>query len=359
MQASELIRRRLVNQHLVNGTWNTPVEVVATQGAVQAQDFTGALWGIGVRLPKTTEQAVERDFTAGRILRLHILRPTWHFVTPADIRWMLKLSAPRVHAFSAGQYRQHGIDAATVKRTFKIIEKALRGGNMLTRNELGEHLDKGGVRVGKGDGVRLAHLMFHAELESLVASGPRRGKQFTYALLDERAPDPGRQLRGQDALAELTRRYISTRGPATARDFAWWSGLRISEARAGLKLLDSELEQEGEYYWPTGRPLAASVRSAFLMPNYDEYGIGFVDRSAIYDPEEAQALVVRNRPIFAHILMVDGRAVGTWKREVKKDRVEVAYSFYKPPRSAAKAGIARAAKRYADFLQLKLVVLSS
>lgn len=354
MDAKELIRRRLVNQHLVNGTWKTPVDVVAAQGAVQAQDFTGALWGIGVRLPATSEQAVEREFADGRILRLHILRPTWHFVTPADIRWMLKLSAPRVHTFSASQYRQLGIDAATVKRTFKILEKALRGGNMLTRNELGEQLDKGGVRVGKGEGMRLAHLMFHAELEALVVSGPRRGKQFTYALLDERAPDPGKQLRGQDALAELTRRYISTRGPATARDYAWWSGLRISEARKGLKLLDSELEHEGEYHWPTARKPAASVRSAFLMPNYDEYGIGFVDRSAIYDAEQIELLKMRDRPIFGHILVVDGRAAGTWRRELRKDEVVLMFSFFKPISAAARAAVAKAAKPYADYLQLKL-----
>jgi hypothetical protein len=324
---------------------------------VQAQDFSGALWAIGVRLPGSREPEIERAFTAGSILRLHILRPTWHFVTPADIRWMLHLSAPRVHQMSAGMYRQLGIDAATIKRTFKILEKALAGENK-TRNELGAQLDKGGVKLGQGEGMRLGYLMFHAELEGLVVSGPRRGKQFTYALLDERAPAPGRRLRGQDALAELARLYILPRGPATARDFAWWSGLTITQAKTGLNLLADDLRKEGDYYWSEARPPAKSIRGVFLMPNYDEYGIGFVDRSAIYDPEYAQQFQVRDRPVFAHIIMVDGRAAGNWKREIKKDRVEITTNYYKPVSAATKAAVARAAKRYADFLSLKPIVLS-
>jgi hypothetical protein len=358
VDAKQLIRRRLVNQHLINGTWKTPVEVVAAQGAVQAQDFSGALWAIGLRLPGSREAEIEQAFANGSILRLHILRPTWHFVTPADIRWMLALSAPRVHQMSAGMYRQLGIDAATIKRTFKILEKALAGENK-TRNELGAELDKGGVKLGQGEGMRLGYLMFHAELEGLVVSGPRRGKQFTYALLDERALSPGKRLRGQDALRELARLYILPRGPATARDFAWWSGLTLTQAKTGLKLLGDELQQEGDYFWSDARKPAKSARSVFLMPNYDEYGIGFVDRSAIYDPEYAKQFEFRDRPVFAHIIMVDGRAAGNWKREVKKDRVVITTNYYKPVSSATRAAVAKAAKRYADFLGLKPIVLSA
>jgi hypothetical protein len=271
---------------------------------------------------------------------------------------MLALSAPRVHQMSAGMYRQLGIDAATIKRTFKILEKALAGENK-TRNELGAELDKGGVKLGQGEGMRLGYLMFHAELEGLVVSGPRRGKQFTYALLDERALSPGKRLRGQDALRELARLYILPRGPATARDFAWWSGLTLTQAKTGLKLLGDELQQEGDYFWSDARKPAKSARSVFLMPNYDEYGIGFVDRSAIYDPEYAKQFEFRDRPVFAHIIMVDGRAAGNWKREVKKDRVVITTNYYKPVSSATRAAVAKAAKRYADFLGLKPIVLSA
>lgn len=358
MERGEFLRRRLANQRLAGGLFKDPVEAVTALGAVQAQDFYGSLWGLAQRLPKTTERAMEAYFTGGRILRFHVLRPTWHFVAPADVRWMLKLSSHRVHSISGTMYRQLGIDVPTVKKTFKIIEKALRGGNMLTRNELGAMLDKGGVKVGKGDGMRLGYLMFHAELEALVTSGPRRGKQFTYALLEERAPAPAKSPSGQDALAELTRRYFVTRGPATAKDFSWWSGLTTTQAKNGIKLLDTELKYEvindADYYWSEARKPAASTRGVFLLPNYDEYGIGFVDRSAIYDAEQIELLKMRDRPIFGHILVVDGRAAGTWRRELRKDEVVLMFSFFKPISAAARAAVAKAAKPYADYLQLKL-----
>jgi hypothetical protein len=360
MQRAELLRRRLANQRLAGGLFKDPVDAVTQLGALQAQDFYGALWGVGQRVPTTTEREVERYFTDGRILRLHILRPTWHFVSPADVRWMLKLTSHRVHSISGTMYRQLGIDAPTVKKTFKIIEKALRGGNTLTRNELGALLDSGGVRIGEGDGMRLGYLMFHAELEALVTSGPRRGKQFTYGLLDDRAATPAKSPSGQDALAELARRYFVTRGPATAKDFSWWSGLTITQAKASIKLLDSELQHEvvndADYYWSDVRKPAASLKGAFLLPNYDEYGIGFVDRSAIYDAEQAEQMKLRDRPIFGHLLMVDGRGAGTWRRELGKGEVTISYSYFKPVNATAKAGIAKAAKRYADFLGLKLKV---
>lgn len=360
VKPSEIIRRRLANQHLVASALKTPAQVVAAQGAVQSQDFYGGLWGIGVRLPATTEAQVEEWFTDGRILRFHILRPTWHFVAREDVRWMLALSAPRVHRLNASMHPRLGIDAAVLKRSARIIEKALRG-RTLTRNELGRILDEQGVRVGQGEGQRLAYLMFFAELEGLVTSGPRRGKQFTYTLLDERVPAAGRPLARPDALAELARRYFGTRGPATAADFAWWSGLTLGDCRTAARSLDSELrsaEIEGEtYWWSEARPPAKSLKGAWLLPNYDEYGIGYANRDLIFDAQLFKDVQLRDRPIFSHFYMVDGRSTGTWKREPGKAEVRVTLSPFEPPLPAADLrALKAAAKRYADFLQLKPVV---
>lgn len=362
MRPSEIIRRRLANQHLVAGAFKTPAEVVAAQGAVQSQDFYGGLWGIGLRLPPTTEAKVEEWFADGRILRFHILRPTWHFVAREDVRWLLALSGPRLNKVDVGVHVQLGVDAALLKRSFKILEKALRGAT-LTRAELGRILDKNGVRIGPGEGQRLGHIMFFAEVAGLVTSGPRRGKQFTYALLDERVP-AARPLARQDALAELARRYFATRGPATAADFAWWSGLTLADARNAARLLDSELRNaqiDGEtYWWSEARPPAKSLKGAWLLPNYDEYGIGYVDRSLIFDGELFKDLQQRDRPIFSHFYMVDGRTGGTWKREAGKAEVRITLSPFESLTSKATlAALKAAAGHYGDFLQLKPRLIAS
>lgn len=360
MKPSEIIRRRLANQHLVASALKTPAQVVAAQGAVQSQDFYGGLWGIGLRLPPTTDAKVEEWFTDGRILRFHILRPTWHFVAREDARWLLALSGPRLNKVDVGIHVQLGVDAALLKRSFKILEKAL-GGAALTRTELGRILDKSGVRIGPGDGQRLGHIMFFAEVAGLVTSGPRRGKQFTYALLDERAPIITKPLARQDALAELARRYFGARGPATAADFAWWSGLTLGDCRKAAHSLDSELrsaEIKGEtYWWSETRPPAKSLKGAWLLPNYDEYGIGYANRDLIFDAQLFRDVQLRDRPIFSHFYMVDGRSTGTWKREPGKTGVRITLSPFEPPLPAADArALKAAAKRYADFLQLKPVV---
>ncbi len=211
--------RRLHNQLLIQHPFDQPNEVVAWLGAVQAQEYGHAKWALGMRLPGATDVDVERAIAEGSILRTHVMRPTWHFVTSADIRWMLELTGPRVHALNAYYYRQQGLDDALFARSNAVLAKALAGGNYLTRPELQAALAGAGI-VADG-GLRASYLMMRAELDMLICSGPRRGKQFTYALLDERAPAAS-SLPRDEALAELTRRYFTSHGPATLKDFAWW-----------------------------------------------------------------------------------------------------------------------------------------
>jgi len=217
MKERDLVRRRLTNHRLERSEFRKPADVVQWLGAVQAQDYAGAKWALGLRAKGLTDADFDRAFDEGTILRTHILRPTWHFVTPADIRWMLALTFRRVHAANAHTYREFELNASVFRRSRKAIERELRGGKDRTRAELASVLRRAGIAA---KGIRLAALMIDAELEGVIVSGPRRGTQFTYALVEERAPR-GRTVDREEALAELTTRYFSSHGPATLRDYAW------------------------------------------------------------------------------------------------------------------------------------------
>src|SRR5579884_4270870 len=255
-----IAQQRLYNQLITRQnerSFDTPEAVVQWLGAVQAQDYGAAKWAVGLRLPGATDDDIEQAMADGAILRTHILRPTWHFVSPADIRWLLALTAPRVHAANAPWYRKLELDDAIVKQSNDALTNALQGGKQLTRDELASALQQAGIAT-EGE-QRVSNIMMRAELDGVICSGARRGKQFTYALLAERAPQ-ARALDRDKALAELTLRYFSSHGPATAQDFVWWSGLTIVDAKAGLAMATSYLQQEtinGQTYWfsPSTPPL--------------------------------------------------------------------------------------------------------
>src|SRR5262245_55797555 len=242
MTREDIAKHRLLSQNLLGSKAKTPQDVVQWLGAVQAQDYSGAKWALGMRLGgSVTDSDVERAFAKGAVLRTHLLRPTWHFVTPADIRWLLALTAPRVQAANRYVYRKLGLDKATFSRCNAALTKALQGGQQRTRDELRDILQKSGMRT---DGeLRMSYLLMNAELEGLICSGPRRGKQFTYALLDERVPTR-KTLDRREALVELAQRYFVSRAPATVNDFAKWSGLTVSDARSGLEGVQSGLVHE-------------------------------------------------------------------------------------------------------------------
>ena len=350
--------RRLASQHLGRGALADPAAVVARLGAVQAQDYHGAKWAVGQRTRGATDATVERAFDQGAILRTHVLRPTWHFVAPADIRWMLRLTAPRVRQAMAYYNRILELTPAVFRRGRAAIERALRGGRHLTRLELAAALR--GARVGPVHTQRLAHLLMEAELDGLVCSGPRRGKQFTYALLDERVPD-GSLPGAEDALAELARRYFATRGPATPADFAWWSGLTVGEARRAVDLLGRAAEQEtvdGVPYvsLPADAPAPLRSPAAFLLPNYDEFFIGHKDRRAIgrrlartAGPKPADAM-------FMHVLVLDGQLVGDWRRLDEGHRRVVRLRVMAKLSRVEERALASAVQRYAAFLGAPLAV---
>lgn len=349
---------RLHNQHLLQDKFNQPAEVVRRLGAVQAQDFAGAKWAIGLRSNRLTDSDVERAFTDGSFLRTHLLRPTWHFVAPEDIRWMLALTAPRVRAQLAYMDRQLELDQTFFRKSKALLVRTLQGGNQFTRAELERAFQQAHIPAA---GQRLGHLLMHAELDGLICSGPRRGKQFTYMLLEERVPAVKTRSR-DESLAELVRRYFLTRGPATFKDFCVWSGMTLADARNGMDMVKTEFVNEivdDQSYWFSGSVTPGPRNSplAHLLPNYDEYFIGFKDRSAIGKLAD-QAGIKRNDPaLLANLLLLNGQAAGGWRRTLKQDAVIVEVSLITRLAKAEEQAVRGAAEEFGRFLGLPVTFI--
>ncbi len=352
MVALAIAHQRLRQQRLAQNPLQTPEEIVAWMGAVQAQDYLGAKWSLGLRMEHATDDMIEQAFAEGRILRTHVMRPTWHFVTSADIRWMLELTAPRVNAVNAFRYRQLELDDALFRRSHAIIANSLQGGQMRTRAEIGAALTEAGIAA---EGSRLSYIMMRAELDGIVCSGPRRGKQFTYALLDERSPY-ARRLPRDEALAELTRRYYTGHGPATVHDFVWWSGLTVGDAKAGLDMLASALIHEqidGQIYYcsPSLPPTAEPSHTACLVPTYDEFLVGY----AGFDMLRRGGRSANHHLVFESTIVIGGQVVGSWRRTFKKETVVIELAPFAPLTAADEQAVISAAQRYGDFVGMPML----
>ncbi len=351
MPRPDIARQRLSNQGLLKPTLKTASAVVARLGAVQAQDYGASKWGVAQRTAGLTDAQIEKEIDNGMIVRTHVLRPTWHFVAAADIGWMLALSAPRVHAANAYWYRWLEVDEAVARRSRTVLTKALRDGKQLTRAELGQALARARIQITSPQ--RLACIVMRAELEGLICSGARRGKQFTYALLDERVAKPI-ALEREAALFELARRYFTTRGPATVDDFAWWSGLTKADAKRGVEVAATQLEHEsieGRSYWfpAVERPVRISSSLAHLLPNYDEYFIGFKDRSAFNARLTSSGVRARTDALSGHILIINGQIVGGWRRTLVRGTVVIEPKLLIRLNEAERRAVKAAARKFDRF----------
>ena len=331
---------RLKNQQLIEQSFRRPEDIVRWFGAVQAQDYLGAVWALGLRGRELSATKIEDAFTDGRILRTHVLRPTWHFVVADDIDWMVALNAERLQRTNRTYAQRLGIDDKLVTRSRVLIERALDGGGTATRAEIAAVLERGRIAAA---GQSLAHLLFELEQQRVVCSGPRRGKQFTYALFWERVParkPPSRE----EALATLAQRYFQSHGPATKRDFAWWSGLAMRDVNDAIEMASVDILDSP----PT---LQRAKGATYLLPNYDEYLIAYRDRGAVIDPERARNLGVFTSREFLHQVVVDGRVAGSWRREITDTRVLVeAWPYSKLTRRDVEA-LDEQAARYGLFLK--------
>lgn len=352
--ALDIPHYRLHNQFLSQTNFTEPAQVVAALGAVQSQDYAGGKWALAQRLKTdSTDAAIDQAFNEGRILRTHVMRPTWHFVTPDDLRWMLALSAPRVHTMNGFMYRQQGLDRAVIKQSYAVLENILQGGRYLTRPEIGAAFEQSGIK--NADSIRLGYFLMSAELDAIICSGPRRGKQFTYALFEERASKA--TLTREEALLELTRRYFATRGPATLHDFIWWSGLTMAQAKEGIESLRKmfvSVEIGRMTYWfdESVSPVEDKAPAVHLLPNYDEYFIGFKDRSAIGKTAQMAGIKANDPSFLAHVIILDGQVIGGWKRNLKKDKLSLECTPIIKLTKAQKAALDLAASQYAEFLEL-------
>jgi hypothetical protein len=353
MEINALLQRRLRNQRLVGSRLRRPGDVVSWLGAVQSQDYAAAKWAVSLRANDASEADIDRAFDDGEILRTHILRPTWHFVHRDDLPWMLALSGPRVEAITRSYYKQQSLDAALFRRSRTAMERALEGGRALTRPELAAVL--GRVRIST-TGIRLSFVVMQAELTGVICSGPRKGKQFTYMLLQERAAAGARSMARDEALGELTRRYFTSHGPATLRDFVWWSGLTMKDAKAGVAMNASSLVQEqvdGLTCFHDAQRPGKPARSPFvrLLANYDEYFIAFKDRGWFAGPRPSTA-TARDQSIFAHQLVIDGQLCGAWSRTLRARSVDLSVRPFRALSRAEREAIEVEAAKYGRFLGL-------
>ena len=347
-----IVSERLYNQRLSAPQFRQPVEVVRWLGAVQAQDFNAAKWALALRMQSATDASIEQAYNDGRILRTHLLRPTWHFVTPEDIRWLLQLTGPRVILKCGSAFRRFELDAAVFKKSNRALINALKGGKHLTRAALRTVLNRSGIAV--DDGIRFQHILIRAELDGVVCSGPREGKQFTYALLEERVP-PAKPLTRDEALVELTRRYFTSHGPANLQDFVWWSGLTTADAQRGIGFLASDLRKstvaEKVYYTPAAKIRASKNRTPHadhppnLLPAFDEYNVAYKDRNIVND-------LIPNWNALGPTVLIDGKVVGTWKASISKTSVNIHVDSARALKKTETIAITQAAERYAAFLGL-------
>jgi hypothetical protein len=358
MTNSDIAHLRLQNQYISSAAFEKPVDMVRWFGAVQAQDYLGALWAVGLRCRNASETDIERAIADRTIVRTWPMRGTLHFVATADAKWMLKLLTPRVVAVNAQRMRQYfGLDEATVARSKDLLAKALEGGRQLSRNAIYEVLEAGGISAVAGRGL---HITQRLAQDGYLCFGAREGKQQTFALLDAWASN-ARALERDEALAELARRYFMSHGPATLQDFVWWSGLIVSQARAGIEMAKPHLVQEmiaGQPYWFSSSTQAATDTSkvAHLLPPFDEYTVAYKDRSAVMNPAYATK-VNTGYGIFAPIIVINGQVIGTWKRAFKKNSVAITLSPFAKLRKTDMPAIEEAAERYGEFLNSAVEII--
>ena len=360
MNPQEVARRRIRNSRLTGTRFETPDEAVRWHLAMQAQEYGPATWSIGQRSRGIGHADVDAALTEGTIVRTHVLRPTWHFIARDDVRWLLALSGPRVQQGNAGRYRQLGLDARTLARAEKVIASALEGGNRLTRDELAIVLER---RKVDREGQRMPYFLMHCELEAVIGSGGRKGKQQTYALLDERVPAGGARFDREGAVVELVRRYLTSHGPATVKDLSWWSGLTMTDIRAALAALGDEVgaeELDGLSFWSISsersrRP--AAVRGAQLLQTYDELVVGYTESRFHGETVGALAREAWNdRTYPSGAFLLHGRVGGHWRRTTESKRVRTAIHTYRAFTAADRRALEAEGKRLGRFFGLPVAL---
>jgi len=356
LNASEIILRRLSNQQITRQDFDTPSKLLHWMLAMQAQDFAMAKWAMGLRLKGLNETDIDKAFNEGSILRTHLLRPTWHFVCPSDIRWLTRFTAPRIRKIMKSSFVKMEMDAKMLQKGNALLAKCLQGNNHLDRNELKSIFQKSKLNADK---ERMSFFLMEAELEEIVCSGPRKGKQFTYALLDERAPN-AKSLSRPEALMEICKRYFRSRGPATIADMAYWSGLTMKEIHKGVEVLGTEFSRvQGEkttlIYALNADYTNMNLKATFLVPDYDEYGMSYKDRGAFQLRGEGKTDIRAEGNTAIHFFVVNGKYAGNWTRNFEKNIVKVNTKPTAKLSVAAEARLNAGIRKYENFFKSRQV----
>ncbi len=355
MDLDDIALLRLFNQQIAAPVLKTVNEIVSWLGAVQAQDYYMSEWAVGVRLPGSTIETVRTAINSGEILRTHVLRPTWHLVSAADIYWMLELSAPQIKSLARSRDKELGLTETAFSKSNSIIEKALRDNQHLTREELVKLLAAAGFG---NDNNRVSHLLMRAEIDEIIASGSIKNSKQTYALLAEWVPNK-KTINRDEAVVELARRYFTSHGPATLRDFIWWSGLPVKDCRQAIEAVkvsfDSEKVGDETYFFaPIVTIPKLEKKHVVMLPAFDEFIISYKNRTASL-PFENHFRAVLINGIFRPVIVHNGKVIGIWKRILKNDKVIPEIEYFGSPDKTTKKQVNKSFERYAQFLGKKVV----
>jgi hypothetical protein len=350
---------RLAAQHVAGNKLSTVTEVVSWLGAMQSQDLNSAKWAIGARLPGSTEEAVEKAINEGVIIRTHLMRPTWHFITATDYPAILELTAPNVRATLKSRRKQLELTEEYFGKSNPALQRILSNQNHLTREELMTELS---MTLPLLDSSRMNHVLLEAELDGLICSGKVKNRQHSFALRSERLMgNKTLDFNRDEALALLALKYFSSHGPATINDFNWWSGLSMSDCRKALELIKEKLTSEKEdnhVYWFAAESMNSDItakskktanNSVHLLPAFDEFIISYKDRSAVLKFEDHSKTVSYNG-VFRPVIVLEGQVIGLWNKTIKKDKLSLTTTWFITPDKSVKDQVQIAATDYARFL---------
>jgi hypothetical protein len=358
----DVLAIRMANLLLSSREARSPADVVAWMGAMQAQDLASREWSFGVRCDGLTQADVHQATVNREILRTWPMRGTVHFVPPADAKWMLEITGVRAVSGVAGRRAQLGLTEHIVNRAVEVLHEALTGGRSLTRANCVQLLIDAGVHTAPEHGY---HLLWYASQIGVTCIGPQHGKDQTFVLLDDWVPNPN-VLGRDEALATLAERYFRSHGPATRNDFVGWTGLTVGDAKRGIELAGDTLTTIDTESGPMitsaaslDQPVATAARNddLLLLPGFDEYLLGYKDRSAMVDSGRLNQIIPGGNGVFKPTIVANGRVIGTWKRTVKARHVEIQAFPFEPFTKRQHLAFTGAAKAYATYLQLEATIV--
>lgn len=356
MNKSAISLTRLSSQRISQADFKTAASVVSWMGAMQAQDYTGGLWAVALRTPHLTLADVEKAIDDREIVRTWPMRGTLHFVASEDIRWMLALLAPRILAGSTSRLRQLDLDDTIIQAAGDILQTELSGGKRMTRKEIFTLFENHGIASANQRGI---HILGHLAQQGLLCLGTHDGKQPTFTLLEEWLR-PAPAYTREEALQMVATRYFKSHGPANLKDFAGWGHLKISDAKLAIELADSVITKEtidGIDYWLDSSTTHGMHDNAIhLLPGFDEYVLGYKDRSAIMHSDHMKIIVPGGNGVFLPTIVENGQVIGTWKRTLRAKDVRIQLVPFQPLSSIQQEKIAVSAKRFGDFLGLPTAI---